>query len=216
MNPQSYSLCLSYACRLISNLGFSSYSAEILGIKGKTALLSRPLLSDVTQLKAHKEGMGPVGRSVLICNQVSFQQKIAFCPFSELRSKAWIQQKWSTLAPSRTEPGKWRLQSVPLTEKGLWVTFIKTLMDGVRAQTAMPFITWVSEPKERSHWIEVAGVYRGATDNGRADGAEIVSYCLSWNGWEAVQENTLHSEGRERHLSANTDGTSDLGSYNKS
>lgn len=31
--------------------------------------------------------MGPVGSAVLICNQVSFQQKIAFCPFSELRSK---------------------------------------------------------------------------------------------------------------------------------
>lgn len=57
MNPQSYNLCLSYACRLISNLGFSSYSAEILGIKGKTALLlSRPLLPDGTQPKAHKQG----------------------------------------------------------------------------------------------------------------------------------------------------------------
>lgn len=57
MNPQSYSLCLSYACRLISNLGFSTYSAEILGIKGESALLlSCPLLSDVTQPKAYKQG----------------------------------------------------------------------------------------------------------------------------------------------------------------
>lgn len=141
-----------------------------------------------------KEGMGPVGSAVLICNQVSFQQKIAFCPFSELRSKAWIQQKWFTLAPSRTQPGKWRLQSVPLTEKGLWVTLIKTLMDREGAQTAIPFITWVSEPKERSRWKQVAAVCRGKTDNGRAGRTEIVSHCLFWNGLEAAQENTLRSE----------------------
>lgn len=67
----------------------------------------------------------------------------------------------------------------------------------------MPF-SLGSQSQRKEATENKTGVYRGETDNGRAGGAWIVSYCPYWNGLEAVKENALHLQSAQRPLCLQT------------
>lgn len=109
-----------------------------------------------------------MGRSVIRCN---FSRKLHSFPF----------QSWKIMHESSRNGSLLLLEGLgcSIRRKGPLSDF-----NWKRWWTAMPF-SLGSQSQRKEVTENKTGVYRGETDNGRAGGAWIVSYCLYWNGLDA-------------------------------